>query len=179
MWPPGHLAVAYLLSTGYVRARVDRPIGAEPVLWLALGSQVPDLVDKPLAWYVGTLPAGRSLAHSLFVALPLVVLVAALARRYDRGEAGAAFGIGVLAHVGVDALPALWDPDATATFLLWPVLTVTPYEGAPSILALFRESLGDPFFLVELLLVVLAATVWYRDGSPGLGTLVRAGRRLG
>ncbi|PSP22600.1 metal-dependent hydrolase [Halobacteriales archaeon QH_10_65_19] len=131
MWPWGHLAVAYLLSTGYVRARFDRPIRGGPVLWLALDSQLPDLVDKPLAWYVRTLPTGRSLAHSLLVVVPLAVLAYVLARRVGRRESGAVFGIGVLSHVLSDALPALWNPDATASFLLWPALPVTPYEGGP------------------------------------------------
>jgi hypothetical protein len=179
MWPWGHLAVAYLLSTGYVRARFDRPMGGAPVLWLAVGSQFPDLVDKPLAWYVGVLPTGRSLAHSLLVLLPVIALAYALARRYGQRESGVAFGIGGLSHVGTDALPALWNPDATATFLLWPVLSVTPYEGSPGILALFQSSLSDPYFLVELSLVAIAAGVWYRDGFPGLGTLARTSKRLG
>lgn len=178
MWPWGHLAVAYLLASGAVRARLDRPIRGRPALWLALGSQVPDLVDKPLGWYLGVLPAGRSLAHSLLFVLPLAVLAVALARRYDRRESGVVFGIGLLSHALSDALPALWEPDATARFLLWPVLSVPSYEGAPSILALFRASLADPFFLVELTLVALAVVVWYRDGYPGTGTLVRAGKRL-
>jgi membrane-bound metal-dependent hydrolase YbcI (DUF457 family) len=179
MWPWGHLAVAYLFSTGYIRARLDRPIRGGPVLWLALGSQFPDLVDKPLAWYVRVLPTGRSLAHSLLVVVPLAVLAYALARRTGRRESGAVFGIGILSHVLSDALPALWSPDATASFLLWPALPVTPYEGGPpTILGLFQASLADPFFIVELLLVVLAAAVWYRDGSPGVGTFARASRRL-
>jgi len=178
MWPWGHLAVAYLLASAAVRTRFDRPISGEPVLWLALGSQLPDLVDKPFGWYLGVLPAGRSLAHSLLFAVPVAVLALALARRYDRRESGVVFGIGVLSHLLGDALPALWEPDATARFLLWPVLSVPSYEGAPSILALFRSSLADPVFVVELLLVAVAAAVWYRDGSPGVGTLVRAGKRL-
>lgn len=179
MWPWGHLAVAYLLASAAVRARHDRPMGGGPALWLALGSQVPDLVDKPLGWYLGVLPAGRSLAHSLLLLVPLAVLADALARRVGRRESGAVFGIGMLSHALSDALPVLWSPDATATFLLWPLLPVSPYEeGPPGILALFRASLADPFFLVEMTLVALAAVVWYRDGYPGVGTLVRAGKRL-
>jgi membrane-bound metal-dependent hydrolase YbcI (DUF457 family) len=178
MWPWGHLAVAYLLSTGYVRARLDRRIRGESVLVLALGSQLPDLVDKPLGWYLGVLPSGRSLGHSLLFVVPVAVLCYALARRLGRREAGAVFGIGMLSHTLTDALPALWGP-GSANHLLWPLLP-TPYEGgAPGLLALFRNAASQPFFVVELLLVVAAAAVWYREGVPGVGTLLRASGRLG
>jgi len=178
MWPWGHLAVAYLLSTGYVRARFDRRIRGESVLVLVLGSQLPDLVDKPLGWYLGVLPSGRSLGHSLLFVVPVAVLCYALARRLGRPEAGAVFGVAALSHTLGDALPALWGP-GNASHLLWPLLP-TPHEGgAPGLLALFRNAASQPFFIVELLLVVAAAAVWYREGYPGVGTLVRASGRLG
>ena len=176
MWPLGHAAVAYLCYTALSRARGGPPGGGAAVV-LLVGSQVPDLVDKPLAWYLGVLPTGRTLAHSFVVIGPLVVAVSLLAARYSRPEYGVAFGVGAVSHVLVDALPALWggtDPG----FLLWPLIPVEPYDnGAPTVTALFVESLGDPYFLSEFVLAALALVVWRQDGYPGLGVIRQVGRR--
>ncbi|WP_254864730.1 metal-dependent hydrolase [Halovivax gelatinilyticus] len=167
MWPLGHLAVAYLL---YALARRVRSLGPPlvlPVVALAIGSQFPDLVDKPLAWYLGALPTGRTLAHSLLVLVPVSIVVYAATRRLGRSELGVAFAIGALSHALVDALPALWGA-GEARFLLWPVLSVEPYEtGVPSIAELFRQSLGDPYFLSEFVLAAIALYVWRGHGYPG------------
>ncbi len=108
MWPLGHAAVGYLLYTLATRARFDRPPTALALCALLVGTQFPDLVDKPLAWYVGVLPTGRTLAHSLLVLIPVSLVVLALARRYDRTELGFAFVLGALSHAVVDVIPALW-----------------------------------------------------------------------
>ncbi|MXV60994.1 metal-dependent hydrolase [Natronorubrum sp. JWXQ-INN-674] len=169
MWPLGHAAVAYLCYTVATRARFDAPPAHIPVLVLVFGSQFPDLVDKPLAWYLGVIPTGRTLAHSLLVLAPLSIAVYALASRYGRSEYGIAFAIGALSHSLVDALPALWGDTASAEHLLWPVTPVEPYEtGAPSVLQLFQDSLGDPYFLSEFVLAAIAFVLWRRDGYPGL-----------
>ncbi|ELY43646.1 metal-dependent hydrolase [Natronorubrum sulfidifaciens] len=169
MWPLGHVAVAYLCYTIATRARFDAPPAHIPALLLVFGSQFPDLVDKPLAWYLGVIPTGRTLAHSLLVLVPLSVAVLAISSHYDRGEYGIALTIGALSHVLVDALPALWGPNESATHLLWPVVPVEEYEqGPPTILALVQDSLGQPFFLAEFVLAAIAVVLWRRDGYPGL-----------
>jgi len=177
MWPLGHTAVAYLCYSVVVRAREAGPPDGLVVVVLLFGSQFPDLVDKPLSWYLGVLPTGRTLAHSLLVVGPLVVAVYLLAARYSRSAYGIAFGMGAISHVLVDAVPALWggtDPG----FLLWPVVAVEPYDnGAPSVAALLFESIGDPYFLSEFVLAAIAVVVWRRDGYPGLGVIRRVGRR--
>jgi len=71
MWPWGHLAVGYLLWSVLVRDRRFRPPTGAETLLLAVGTQFPDAVDKPLAWSLGVLPNGRSLAHSVFLATAL------------------------------------------------------------------------------------------------------------
>ena len=173
MWPLGHAAVAYLLYSLSHRGRFDAPPELGPLVALAVGSQFPDLVDKPLAWYLGQLPTGRTLAHSLLVLVPLSVLVVLVARRYDRTEYGVAFGVGALSHATVDALPVLWNEDASADFLLWPLVSVEAYEeGAPSVVSLFLDSLSEPYFLSEFVLAAVAFALWRRDGSPGLERLV-------
>jgi hypothetical protein len=61
MWPWEHLAVGYLLySVSCVLwGRYPTRIG---VAALAFGTQFPDLVDKPLGWWLGVLPSGQSFA---------------------------------------------------------------------------------------------------------------------
>ena len=80
MWPWEHAAVAYLCWAALDR-RAARSEGAAVVAVL-VGSQFPDLIDKPLSWVFQVLPTGQSLAHSLLFALPLIGLVVAL----DSGE---------------------------------------------------------------------------------------------
>ncbi len=180
MWPLGHAAVAYLCYTLSTRSRFDTPPEGVAVLVLLFGSQFPDLVDKPLAWYVGVLPTGRTLAHSLLILVPLSVGFYLLARRYSRGEYGVAFAIGALSHSIVDALPILWDPGEDVAFLLWPITPVEGYErGSPTVLELLRESMGDPYFLSEFVLAAIALLIWHRDGYPGLEPIRRALERVG
>lgn len=172
MWPWGHLAGAYVLYTVSTRKRFDEPPAHGPVLVLVFASLLPDLVDKPLAWYLGVLPTGRTLAHSLVVLVPLSIAVYHLACRYDRREHGVAFAVGVFSHAALDALPALWNPEANAAFLLWPLVPVEGYErGSPSVVELFLASLGEPYFLSEFVLLALAVVLWRRDGYPGLEPL--------
>ena len=65
MDPVSHGALAYLLYVGYAFISGQRlPLGWTLVP-LAIGSQLPDLIDKPLAYW-GVLVYGRSLAHSVF-----------------------------------------------------------------------------------------------------------------
>lgn len=169
MWPLGHVAVAYLCYALATRVRLDAPPGGVAVLFLVVGSQFPDLLDKPLAWYLGALPTGRTLGHSLLLLVPLSIGLYLLARRYGRPEYGVAFAIGALSHTIVDALPVLWDPEETGAHLLWPLTPVEPYEsGAPSVLELFFESLSDPYFLSEFVLAAIAFVYWRRHGYPGL-----------
>ena len=172
MWPLGHAAVAYLCYTALQRAREVPQYGLAVVL-LAVGSQFPDLIDKPLSWRLGLLPTGRSLAHSLVILVPVVVLVSLVAARYDRAEYGIAFSVGALSHVLADSLPVLWG-DAEIAYLLWPLFAVEPYpSGPPTVVGLLVESLGNPYFLFEFALAGLAVGLWRREGYPGLGALRR------
>jgi len=176
MWPLGHAAVAYLCYTGLCRARNTGPPKEVAVLAVLVGSQVPDLVDKPLSWYLGILPTGRSLAHSLLVIGPLIGLAYVVASRYGRPEYGIAAGVGAGSHPLVDVVPALWG-SADPSILLWPLLPLEPYpDGAPSVVGLLVDSLGDPYFLAEFVLAAIAAVVWRRAGYPGLALPRRAAR---
>ena len=61
MWPWEHLAFGYLLWSLWLRARGRSLPGDWEALVLVFATQLPDLVDKPLAWQLGVLPGGRSL----------------------------------------------------------------------------------------------------------------------
>jgi hypothetical protein len=134
MWPWGHAAVGYLVYAVVRRAGGEEwPPDDATAIALAVGTQLPDLVDKPLAWSFGVLPSGRSLAHSLLVGGLLVAVVVALARRYGRHERAGAFAVGYYAHLFGDALGPLTSLDVEfLTFLAWPVLAPPPYENDSS-----------------------------------------------
>ncbi|MFC6769184.1 metal-dependent hydrolase [Natrinema soli] len=175
MWPWGHLAVAYLVYTVYSHRHDARPPRAVPVIALAIGSQFPDLIDKPFAWSFEILPGGRTFAHSVFVAALLLPAAYSLACRVGRPEIGTAFAIGHVSHLLADVPPsAIRSGDVSATtFLFWPVLEPPAYDPVDGILAGFlRYSMGW-FEWVQFGLVLVALVVWYRDGTPGLGSIRR------
>ena len=171
MWPWGHLAVGYLAYSMWRRRRGERP-GSPEVSWLAVGTLLPDLVDKPLAWQFGLLESGRSLGHSLVVAaVVLGVLWVVLVPRVGRGSV-VALAVGSLSHPLAD-LP--WygehalDP-AYATYLVWPLLPPPPYETEGSFLAHLLAYAPGPYEAFQAGLLAVAGYVWYRDGAPGAGT---------
>lgn len=167
MWPWGHLAVAYLALAGHEAWRDRRP--SLPVTLAALfGSQLPDLIDKPLAWTLGVLPVGRSLAHSVVVLAPILAVALVLAGRRRRPVAAGA--IGVASHLAADALgPALAGEVEYLTFLAWPLVEPPSYPVEQSFLAHLLALEVTGLFVLELLAVALAVGVWLvvrRDGAP-------------
>ncbi|SIR76804.1 LexA-binding, inner membrane-associated putative hydrolase [Haladaptatus litoreus] len=169
MWPWGHLAAGYLLYSGYCSIQLQNRPTAIPVFVLALGTQFPDIIDKPLAWTFGILPTGRSLTHSLFFAALLLGCLYYFSQKTNHRDIWLAFTIGYLSHLLADAaLPLLEGETAYANFLLWPVLSTPSYETTPSFVAHFTSIEFTGFFAFQLLLVVVAIVFWIRDGLPGL-----------
>jgi hypothetical protein len=172
MWPWGHLAAAYLVYSLGHRLLAGRVPGDRGALVAVAASQAPDLVDKPLAWTFSVLPTGRSLGHSLVVAvlvLPVVWWVAD--RRGARGLAAAA-SVGYLVGFLTDAVyPLVEGNPKYVTFLAWPLLELPAYEIDQSFAAHFALIGPSPEFAFELLLVALASLLWHVDGRPGLGTV--------
>lgn len=169
MWPWAHLGVGYLAFVALVRLRGGRVPGDVPALAVALGTQAPDLIDKPLGWYLGVLPGGRSLGHSVVVAILGLVLLVALARHRSRAVAALAFAVGYLTHLAGDALDPLvsGQPEELA-FLAWPLVPLPSRGDPPNALGLVQSIELTPFFTFQLGLAVLGAAVWLGQGCPGL-----------
>lgn len=179
MWPWGHLGVAYLLYAAIVRRRTAAAPAGAAALAVALGSQTPDLIDKPLAWTFGVLPGGRTLGHSaLFAAVSLPALYA-LARRRGRGELAIAFGIGYLSHLLADVPPSALRGDLEeVTFLAWPLFPAPreePVEGILHAILTYYELGAYEWF--QFAVFAAGAYVWYRDGAPGLDVALAPLRR--
>ncbi len=184
MWPWEHLALGYLLYSGYSRARRRQPPPESAAVVLAVATQLPDLVDKPLAWTVGVLPTGTTLAHSALTAVPLVVLALLAARRLGRPADGEAFAVGYGSHLLGDVGYRLFVEDEPVTFLLWPLLPQSPDEpvGLASRLgeylgefvAFLGTGEGFWYLLLEAALLAAAVLLWLRDGWPGVRWLAAA-----
>ncbi|GGO00960.1 metal-dependent hydrolase [Haloarcula pellucida] len=160
MYPWTHAAFGYLLVVGLAlvfRRRVSR---AELAAVL-VATQLPDLVDKPLAWWVGAIPSGRSLAHSLVLAVPLSALVLAVAWHRAHPEVGVAFWLGYASHLLGDTYVALyyWRVEEF-TFLLWPFLPAYPYDSAIGLGELLRAVEGSPNAFGHLALAAVGGLVF-------------------
>ncbi|MFB6252114.1 MAG: metal-dependent hydrolase, partial [Halobellus sp.] len=98
MLPWGHLAVGYLLYTfGTHLLQRSAPAG-QAVLLLAVGTQLPDLVDKPLNWWLDIFD-GRAIGHSMFAAVVISILFFSVMRRYDREDLAVALSVGLVSHL--------------------------------------------------------------------------------
>ncbi len=184
MWPWGHLAVGYLCYVAATGLRDDSEQTFATLTAVAIGTQFPDLVDKPLAWSLGVLPSGRSFAHSLVTFTLVVSLLYLVGRRLHRREPVVAFAIGYLSHCLVDLGPGVafgllrGDPSQLkwTTYLLWPILPSPPYPHDSSFTSHFAAFALEPYVLFQFGLFGLAVVVWVASGRPGLGTVRRTVR---
>lgn len=179
MWPWEHLAVGYIaisVALGLSGRRVDDQVA----LLVLFGSQFPDLVDKPLAWSLEVLPSGTSLAHSVFVAIPLTAAVVLVAHRRGSIHFGVAFGLAYLLHLPSDALYETLTVGGPPSFdiILWPLVPKPPGGDTAGLfsktlyyLDRYKTFLTQPqavrYLVLELLLLVSALALWIRDGRPG------------
>lgn len=182
MWPWEHLAVGYLVHSLLIRARTGSPPAGMEVLALAVGTQFPDLIDKPLAWELGVLPSGTTLMHSLFTALPVSALALILTARRGTPRLGIAFAVGYLLHLPADVVyPVLYGNGLWIEFLVWPLVPVQ--QGyIPGFLYELRHLVGRTvrylsspagrlYLALEVGLLASAVSLWYADGLPGVGII--------
>lgn len=172
MLPLGHVAFAYLL---YVGAAVvtDRRLPARLALGPLIGaSLLPDVIDKPLAYY-GVLSSGRAFGHSLLAFVLFMFAVGLLSRKISTRTSVARwqqlahvsplpFGIGYGSHLLGDAYHALLTGNyAEATYLLWPLLSapVYPSDDIPPWMRLWRIY-QQPTTHDQLSLLLLAAALF-------------------
>lgn len=178
MWPWEHLAFGYVVYSLSNRLLLREPPTAAAALAVVVATQLPDVVDKPLSWWLGVLPAGRTLAHSLLFAAPLSVAVALLARRAGRPEVGFAFAVAYLSHVVADGFyPMAIGRDAYFGFLLWPVVPApgdVDEEGLAHLLDVVNvlvdyvlSPAGATYVVLDAILMLVFLGLWVADGAPG------------
>lgn len=185
MWPWEHVLVAYVLYSVYSRVWLQRAPDDRAVLVIPLAALLPDLIDKPLAWQLSMLPAGRSLAHSLLFALPLVAVATLAARRLGDTDVGLAFGVAYLSHLPADSFyPAVTAGEKVDLgYAVWPIGTVDPTP-TTGLLDRFVEVVLDfsvlvsgpggwRFVAVQGALLALALGLWVVDGTPGFAPVRR------
>lgn len=187
MWPWGHAAVGYLLYSGALRVTGREPPTDRAAVTVLVATQFPDLIDKPLSWGLGLFPTGYALGHSVFIAVPVGVLI--LGARRDEGGVAPAFVAGYWSHLVGDVLdPLRRGEPPLLDRVLWPVVAGRPYEealglgrGVAYLEAFVRAAAStDPLeiILIYLLLPLVMAAEWVVDGAPGLPYLARPARTV-
>jgi membrane-bound metal-dependent hydrolase YbcI (DUF457 family) len=129
--PIEHLIVAFLPVFAYVFVRDLRLPSRALSFAVFVGSQYPDLVDKPLAHVLVVIPSGRVFMHSLPFAIPVSIAVVAYGRWTDRPRIASGFVLAYLLHLFGDNYRRLLDGSVSPD-LLWPFVEpvsrpVVPY----------------------------------------------------
>lgn len=185
MWPWGHLAVGYLCYVGFLNFGDNNDQNPVALLAVGFGTQVPDLVDKPLAWTFAVLPSGRSFAHSLLIAVVVIGALGYIGKRRQQISVVLAFSIGYLSHLisdlGPDVLWGLFQGDWSqlrwTTYLIWPVVSPPPYPHDSSFGDHIMAFSFDLYMTTQILLFGIAISIWFKSGSPGLNELSRMCKR--
>lgn len=182
MWPWEHVALGYLLFA-FVRCGLGWPQPTDgDAVNVVVGTQLPDLIDKPLAWSLGALSTGTAFGHSIWFLGLMVVVTVSAGVRYGRGTLLAALTIGIASHLIGDVLFAIAVGSAmTYELVLWPIVTASPEPSTGLLAAIaanwheFVAFLDSPrgrwYLLAEAGMVLAAGGVWLRDGAPGPGIL--------
>lgn len=172
-----HAAVAYLLYRLTVRVAEAGRHNGGAVLALISGALLPDIIDKPLSFIFSSLPS-RSLSHSIFTTVLVIVIAVYIARRLYRWDIGAAYTIGYLSHLGADFVDYFFIPEETLLFVFWPL--VTDYHHIDTVHELLSLLSPTPYVFVQSMVTIIGFGLWIYDGKPGYvgtATLNRSGRQ--
>ena len=175
MLPWGHAGLGYVGYHVWLRMRGRLPPSGEAAIALVVGTQVPDLVDKPATWIFAVLPSGRSLGHSLVTLAVVTTLVVALSRYSSDRTARAWWALlgGWFAHLVGDAYAILFDPTTCVRYLLWPLIAHCVYPNDDSTLGWLAAFEFSPRQFAGLGVALIAAVLWWHDGRPGLEVVRR------
>lgn len=144
----------------------------DPILIVAaaIGSILPDLIDKPLGYIVfaDTLDYGRIYAHTVLFFLVVLVIGLLVWYRY-RSFAGIALALGVLSH---DLLDAMWAEPAN-----WYYPFLGPFQGKHVenffLSGLVQELTNPSEWLFGFAVLLILVCVLKARGSP---FIIRHGR---
>ena len=132
MRPIEHFIVALLPVLVGVLAVTRRLPSLQFTGVVFIGSQFPDLIDKPLALELGLIPTGRVFMHSLPTAIPVLLVVAWYGWRTKRSHLSAGFIFAHLSHILADNYRVLTGPEPSIPpDLLWPLTQATPRPPLP------------------------------------------------
>lgn len=122
MMPWGHFLVAALPFVVCTAVRYRRLPSGQTLFVLGIGTQFPDIVDKPLAWRFDIIINGRMFMHSLVFAVPISIAVIYLSAKNERPALGTAFVFGYLMHLPGDFYTAVVGPDTyLPRNMVWPL----------------------------------------------------------
>jgi len=163
MFPIEHFIVAAgpVIAYSFVHDRRLPPLQLFAIVFV--GSQLPDLIDKPLAHQFHILPSGRVFIHSLPIAIPISCLVGWYAWQTDRPRAGGAFVFAYFSHLVADNWRVLSPPNPTLSRdLLWPLRPAMSRPRVPSWAGV--HSINIHLWTAFSIIVVAIATYYlYRD----------------
>ena len=180
MWPGEHVVLGYLAYSLFCHLRYGDPPDGPGAFVATSASLLPDLVDKPLAWSLGVVQSGHAIAHSVFFAVPLAMVVVAWSHSRGHVRTGVAFALGYLLHLPADiyyqyAVNDTIEPE----MVLWPVRTL---EQPPTRAGFVGETIrrigelrlellaGDisQYMWMQFALMGTVAVLWLFDGAPVL-----------
>src|SRR6056297_2343485 len=130
MYPHGHFLTVALPLCVYSIIRYQRLPRGHTLVVILVATQLPDVIDKPLAWTFDVLPSGRMFAHSLVIAIPVLTVVCLVATYRGLGRSAGLFSVAYLSHIAGDFYPVIWLGADYYPFpnLFWPLLAANPDE---------------------------------------------------
>ncbi len=159
----GHLGLT--LALAYLARKVYPHLNPS-LAFVALGSLLPDIIDKPLGYLIfGDMGTGRIFAHTLLFFIVLATIAAALRSREFASLAG-----GVFAHLIEDSM---WKMPAV---LFWPLLgsfPVNPPQGVLSYIQMLLTGLQNPAVLVPEVLGFVSLIYIISQMRPIIITMIK------